>query len=141
MPINAVNMLINGTAVSSSNPVPIQDIGSGLITLIEQSATITAASSGTCTLAGTANKTTYIRGFTVTAAVAAAIVSGLVTITGLTNTMNFQFDNLATGQSALQQYFGEDGIPASAPNTAIVINIPAITGGAAIAVNAWGYQL
>jgi len=73
--------------------------------------------------------------------VAAAIVSGLVTVTGLTNTLNFYYAILATGQSLFQQYLGEEGIPASAANTAIVINFPAITGGGNTAISVWGYQL
>ena len=131
---------VGGSAISASNPLPISDVG-GAVTLIEQSATINAAASGTCTLAGTSGKTTYIRGFTISSAAAVAIVSGLVTLTGLTNTMNFYYDNLAVGQSGLFVFFGEDGIPASAANTGIVVNFPAITGGAATAINVWGYQL
>jgi hypothetical protein len=131
---------VGGTAVSLTNPFPIVDAGAGAVTLIEQSALITAAASGSCTLAANASKTTYLRGFTITSAAATAIVSGQVTITGLTNAMNLYYDNLAVGQSLVQITFGEDGIPGSAINTAIVINFPAITGGAATAINMWGYQ-
>lgn len=141
MPINSANLLLGGSPVTAGNPVPIQAVGYGTATSVEQSASISAGASGSCTLAGTANKTTYIVGFTITSATVAAAVSGTVTITGLTNTMSYTYDNLVANQSLLSQYFGERGIPASASNTAIVVNFPAITGGGATTVVAWGYQL
>lgn len=139
-PIITQTALITSTGpfVDVNHPLPVSTTNG---TTIENSTTILAAASGSVSLAAAVGKTTYIRGFIVTAAAAAAVVSGLITITGLTITMNFQFDNLVTGQSILSEYFGEAGIPASAANTAITVNIPAITGGAAIAVSVWGYQL
>ena len=108
-------------------------------TQIEQSATVAAAAAGTVTLAGVAGKTTYIRGFAVTSVPAIAIVSGLVTLTGLTNTMNYQYSILVTG-GQLIVLFGV-GVPASAQNTAIVLNFPAIVGGSASALAVWGVQI
>lgn len=142
------NVNANGqTTASGSSPVVLASdkaitvAGTNGITIVEQSASIAAQAAGTCTLAGAASKTTYIRGFVISAQAAVAVVSGTITVTGLTNTLSFTFDNLVTGQSLLNIFFGEAGIPASATNTGIVVNVPAITGGAAITVAAWGYQL
>lgn len=143
--VPAVGMMVsNGTTwdrVSTTKPVPVQDVGSGAVTIVQQSASIVAGAAGTCTLAATGGKTTYIVGFTITSAAVAAVVNGTVTITGLANTFSLTYDNLVTGQSYLSQYYGERGIPASAVNTTIVVNFPAITGGGATTINAWGYQL
>ncbi|SRR6266487_1453991 len=149
--VNVDNVNPNGQATMANSspvtialdqsPIPIQDVGVGSTTPLEVGTTVSAGASGTVTLAGVAAKYTYIRGFKISSAAAAAIVSGLVTVTGLTNTLSFYYDNLATGQSDLEIYFGEAGVRASAVNTSIVVNFPAITGGAATAIAAWGYQL
>jgi hypothetical protein len=109
--------------------------------VVYQSGTFAAAAAGTVTLTAVAGKTTYIRGFTVTAAPAAAIVSGLVTVSGLANALGFQFTESATAQSIISQFFGNYGIPASGVNVPIILNLPAITGGAASALVIWGYQI
>jgi hypothetical protein len=147
---NPISSTLVPTPLGNSNPLLTTASGTGATTaiggqgtttVVENSTTVGAGASGSVTLPATAGKTTYLRGCTVTAAVAAAIVAGLITITGLTNTLNFQFENLAVGQSVLFLSFGETGLPASAPNTPIVLNFPAITGGAAAALSIWGYQL
>ena len=103
------------------------------------SATAAAAASCAATLAGTAGKTTYIMGFVITTAAPAAAVTGTATITGLSTTLNFQIVESVTFGGELVVEFPFP-IPASAPNTAIVVTLPAITSGAVSAVSAWGFQ-
>lgn len=124
-----------------TNPVPVMNVQSGIITPIEQSATIAGAAAGTCTLTGVAGKFTYLRGFTVTSVPAAAVVSGLITVTGLTNTLNYYYSMLVTGESTLSVIFGDPGIQSSAVATSIVVNFPAVVGGSNTAISMHGYVL
>lgn len=116
-------------------------------TPITASATGTTAAT-TATLAAAAGKTTYICGFSYTGTNAtAANGATTVTITGtITGTMNFGYPTLAAGAAtpnngSLDETF-TPCIAASAINTAIVVNGPALGAGATLAtVSAWGYQL
>jgi hypothetical protein len=136
-----IPITVGGVPVTFGNPLPIGDSGQAAGVFISSKTDLVAGSSGSATLASALGKTTYIRGYIVSSAAVAAIVSGLVTFTGLTNSIDFYYDNLATGQSLVNQYFGDIGIPASAVNTAIVLNFPTITGGGATSIYMWGYQL
>jgi hypothetical protein len=114
---------------------------------------ITASATGTtgaiaATLPAVAAKTTYLCGFYYTgtnATVANTVTT--VTITGtIGGTMNFGFPTLAAAATVPNTLpLDEEFIPciaASAPNTAIVVNGPALGAGATLAtVSAWGFQL
>jgi hypothetical protein len=114
---------------------------------------VTASATGTtgaitATLPAAAGKTTYICGFQFTGTNAtAANPATNVTITGtISGTLNFGFPTLAAGAAvANTPPVGEVFAPciqASASNTAIVVNGPALGAGATlVSVSAWGYQL
>lgn len=114
---------------------------------------ITASATGstgaiTATLAAAAGKTTYICGFYFTGTNAtAANGATTVTITGtIGGTMNFGFPTLALGATVPNTLpIDEEFIPcvaASAVNTAIVVNGPALGAGSTlVTATAWGYQL
>jgi hypothetical protein len=114
---------------------------------------ITATATGTtgaitATLAAAAGKTTYICGFSFTGTNAtAANTTATITVTGtITGTMNFGYPTLALGATvpnngSLDETF-QPCIPASAINSAIVVNGPALGAGATlVTASAWGYQL
>jgi hypothetical protein len=93
------------------------------------------------TLAGTAGKTTYICGFTVSA-IGGTADPGPVTIAGVVgSSMTFQMSlNNANTASIIQQDF-TPCIPASAANTAITTTTTAALGATAVSVVSFGYQL
>lgn len=102
----------------------------------------------TATLPAAAGKTTYICGFQFAGTNAtAANPATNVTITGtISGTLNFGFPTLAAGAAvANTPPVGEVFTPciqASAINTPIVVNGPALGAGATlVTVTAWGYQL
>ena len=96
----------------------------------------------TATLAAVAGMTTYICGFNSTSN-ATALAQGTLTLTGvITGTMSFAQTTTAntTANAPLAQTFSPC-VPASAANTAIVVNVPAPGSGGVSATSAWGYQL
>src|SRR6266849_340723 len=102
-----------------------------------------AAAANNQTLANAAAKMTYITGFTITGggATGASIIT--VTVTGLTNTLTY-FVPIPAGAGVsitpLYVFFARP-IPASAVNTAIVVNVPSFgAGNTAAAANAYGFQ-
>jgi hypothetical protein len=104
-----------------------------------------AAAATTATLAGTAAKTTYITGFEVTGAGATAASVIVITVTGLlggTETYILAIPAGATvGVTPLVVQFSLP-VPASAVNTAIVVNVPSFGAGSTnAAVVAHGFQL
>lgn len=102
-----------------------------------------AAAANNQTLAAAAGLRTYIAGVMVSGggATAASIIQ--VTITGLTNTLSFNVPIPAganVGVQALQLLF-DPPLPASADNTAIVVNVPSFgAGNTAASASAWGFQ-
>ncbi len=137
-PLNVIPQLGNGNAITGPNPVPVAEELAGV--QVSNSTTLAGAASGSVTLPGVANKTTYIRGFIISSINAAATVSGLVTLTGtISGTLNFEYVQLTTG--GLLVFTPGTGIAASAVNTPIVLNFPAITSGSATALTIWGIQL
>jgi hypothetical protein len=114
---------------------------------------VTASATGTtgaitATLPAVAGKTTYICGFQFMGTNAtAANPATNVTITGtIGGTLNFAYPTLAAGAAiANTPPVGEVFTPciqASAINTAIVVNGPALGAGATLTtVSAWGFQL
>lgn len=110
-------------------------------TPITASATGTTAAT-TATLAGVANKTTYICGFSIRAN-ATATATGTATVTGtVTATLSYvQWTSpLATGIGTVERSFGLC-IPASAVNTGIAVISAAPGAGGTVSVTANGYQL
>lgn len=101
--------------------------------------TAAAAASTTVSLAAVAGKTNYLTGFTITTGLAAAAVEGLVTITGLAlGTLNYRIAATTAIPESLVFKFPTP-LAASAVNTAITINWPAITSGPAVAINVHGF--
>lgn len=110
-------------------------------TPVTASATAAAAAANTVTLPAVPGQTTYINGFVVTSGIPGANQIGVVTVTGCAGgTLSFQFPE-TTGFGGQIIMFFPYPIPASAPNTAISVNIPAIASGAVTAAVAYGFQL
>lgn len=119
--------------------MPVSPQESSLIP-VGASATAAAALINAVTLPAVAGKTTYLRGFIITAGNVAAVVLGVVTVTGLAvGTQNFQFVE-TVGAGAVLSVEYPDLMAASAPNTAIVVTLPAIATGGVSAVAVWGFQ-
>ncbi len=102
-----------------------------------------AAAAITATLAGAAGKRTFISGFVVTGAGATAASVIEVTVTGPAVTMRYKITvpaGAAVGVPALVVDFRQP-LPASADNTAIVVNVPSFgAGNTAAAVAAYGFR-
>ena len=104
-----------------------------------------AAAAGTATLTPSATTTAYISGFEVTGAGATGASNILVTVTGLlggTTTYVMTIPaGVTTAVSPLMVEFSP-ALPASAINTAIVVNVPSFgAGNTNAAVVAHGYQI
>jgi len=106
-------------------------------------------SSQAVTLAGVANKTTYICGFTISglgATSATAVTATIATLakgdgTGVTWSYSYVF---ASGATAISQPLAVQFsmcIPASAIGAAITVTVPGAAGNTATQINAHGYQL
>jgi hypothetical protein len=94
------------------------------------SATVAAASNNQ-TLAAAVGRRTYITGFTVSGGGATAASVIQVTVTGLTTTLSFNIAvpaGVANGILPLSLDF-DPPLPASADNTAIVVNVPSFGAG------------
>jgi|SRR5712664_755150 len=102
-----------------------------------------AAAANNQTLAGVASRTTYITGFSVTGAGATAGSVIAVTITGLANTLTYYVTipaGAGVGVTPLTVEFSRP-LPASAQNTAIVVNVPSFgAGNTQAAATARGFQ-
>jgi hypothetical protein len=103
-----------------------------------------AAGANNQTLGAAANKMTYLAGFAVTGLGATAAGSITVTTTGLTADLSFVLPipaGVTAGVTPLVVTF-DPPIPASAVNTAIVINVPSFGGGNTTAsASAWGFRV
>lgn len=102
------------------------------------------AQANNATLAAAAGVTTYISGFAVTGAGATAASVITVTVTGtVSGTLNFTLAipaGAAVGVPALVVDFGRP-LAASAPNTAIVVNVPSFgAGNTNASTSAWGFR-
>lgn len=148
----AILVPLGQTTKSASIPVTIASdqgtIGAGTsqypsgATVIAVTATGTTAAT-VATLPGAVGKTTYISGFTITAD-ATALTTGTATVSGLIGPTTFSYvqtvSAATSGASVLNLGFNP-AIPASAPNTAIVVTSAAAGTAGNTVVNAWGYQL
>jgi len=108
--------------------------------VLEDSAT-GAAAAITATLAAAAGTRTRISGFSVTGSGATGASRVVVTVTGLTDTLSFVMTipaGVTLAVVELKCHF-DPPLPASADNTAIVVNVPSFgAGNTNAAVAAWG---
>lgn len=121
--------------VDLTHPLPV--------VLTPPGAGITGNATGTTgavvgTLAASANKTTYICGFDVTAVGGTAQV-GPITVAGLVGGSATYYLASSAGGSVLPIRY-TPCIPGSAVNTAITITTTADGTASAVTVNSWGYQ-
>jgi hypothetical protein len=139
-------VLLLAAALSLASPVAAQVPPTRAIQVQNSSGTV-AAAVATATLPALTNRVTYICGFTITStgATAAAVVSP--TVTGVVGgTMTFTYAAVAGATAANQPLVvqfgtGDTCIPATAPNTTIVVSVPSLgTGNTNDTVSAWGYQ-
>lgn len=132
--VSVIEGVVGGTPVATSQG------GTDL------TASSTGAATGlTETLAGASGKTTYISGFEVTGLGATAASGITITVTGtITGTLSYVLAipaGVTLGVVPLLVEFARP-IPASALNTAIVVNVPSFGGGNALAAaTAHGFQL
>lgn len=140
----------DGTGTGTADVAKVDTGGNTYVLLASQYPSIavplTVTATGTtaattATLAGTAAKTTYICGFTISADATTA-VAGNATVTGtISGSLNFiQNVGAATAAGMLTQTFSPC-IPASGQNVGIAVNSAAAGIAGNTAVNAWGYQL
>lgn len=127
--------------VSGVGYLPAQAYGSGQTPVTNSNTGAATAITGT--LAAVANKTQYITGFAVTGAGATAASVINVTVTGtISGTLNFNLvvpAGATTSINPLIVQFSQP-IPASAVNTAIVVNVPSFgVGNTNAAVVAHGF--
>ena len=144
-----VNVDSTGTEISALNAGTVATPGTDVLTTQQAilfpaaSTAITGNATGTTgavvgTLAGVANKTTYICGFNVSAIGGTAAV-GPITVGGLiTSNQVYELASAASGNQLSEHMF--PCIPASGVATGITITTTADASAAAVAVNSWGYQ-
>lgn len=124
--------MLGGAAVSESGGTQPTTAASMVIgTIVSGDTGNLAAAAGTATLPAAAGKTTWAAGIVVTGLGATAGSTILVTITGPANPVNFAFTvpagaTLEAAQLALEFPIP---IPAAAPNTALVLNVPSFGAG------------
>lgn len=104
-----------------------------------------ANANAVATLAGVEGKTTYVTGISLTGSGASGGAVVLATLAGLVSgTQSFVYvaaSGASTGNAPLNLAF-DPPIPASAPNTAIVLTLPALGSGNTNAVaNITGFQI
>jgi hypothetical protein len=105
---------------------------------------VTGNAAAVATLPAAAGKTTWITGFEITSAGATAAAVVTVTVAGLTVPMHYVYVTAAGAAIGNQPLIVEfpKPVPASGPNTAITVTLPALgAGNTAAAVTAHGYQL
>jgi hypothetical protein len=134
-PATGATFPVSGTVTAT----PGSQYPSGAVPLTATATGTTAAT--VATLSGTAGKTTYICGFTISADATTALAAA-ATVTGtISGSLNYiQNVGAATAAGVLTQTFNPC-IPASATNTAIVITSAAAGLAGNTSVNGWGYQL
>lgn len=111
-------------------------------TVLEVSSTAAAAANNQ-TLAGAPGRTTYIEGFTVSGLGATAGSTIAITVTGIANTLTYEYTVPAgvTVAAPLLDVRFPDPIPATAQNTPIVVNVPSFgAGNTTAAASAYGFQ-
>lgn len=130
---------MNGTV----SPTTAGASTNGQATELQVAATAAAAANNQ-TLAASAGKRTYLSGFFVggLGATGASVIA--VTITGIAATMTYRMDIPAGAGVNVSRLFVTfpRPIPASADNTAIVVNVPSFgAGNTAADAAAWGFSI
>jgi hypothetical protein len=96
------------------------------------------------TLAGTAGKTTFICGFSVSGLGSTAGGQVSVTVATLTGPTTLTYSYVFAAGAAVAntpiQFTYNPCLPASAVNTAITVTVPGQAGNTATQINTWGYQ-
>jgi hypothetical protein len=115
------------------HPLPLD------VTAVMASAVGTAGGGITLHLPSAAGVLVYLSHLTITCPNVAAVVAGLVTLTGISTQLNWQYVETVSAGAWLDHHFNPP-VPASAPNTDIVLTVPPIAGGGVVAVNMFGYQ-
>ncbi len=130
----------NGAGAGSSAAAPAFFESLSVGTPVQASASCAAAAICSATLPAAVGKTTYLTSLAITTGPAAAVVSGLAMVSGSATTLNYYIvEPVATGGQLLVNL--ANPLAASAADTAIVVTLPAVAGGAISAVSATGYQL
>jgi hypothetical protein len=107
---------------------------------IAASATGAGGAQVAATLPATVNLTNKLRHFTVTAREVGSVVGGLVTVSGVAGgPLNYQFVDTVSAGGWIDVDF-DPPLPATGPNVAITVTLPAIVGGGAGAVTVSGWQ-
>lgn len=133
------DLLARGTTVVAITADPNGNVPTDLVVAAQ-----VAAAANNQTLAGVAGKTTYISGFHVDGLGATGASTITVTITGIGTTLSYTLSIPAGATVAITRLVVEFArpIPASAPNTAIVVNVPSFGAGNTVAqAGAHGFQL
>jgi hypothetical protein len=131
------------TSSSSTGPTLVGASTTGLATELEVAATVAAAANNQ-TLAASAGKRTFITGFHVggLGATGASVIT--LTVTGISVTMTYRF-SVPAGATLISPTLDVEfarPIPASADNTAIVVNVPTFgAGNTAADASARGYSV
>lgn len=144
------NGVVNGTGGVLVTGAPtglltasIGDYPQGAVPVDASSGNV-AAAAATATLPGVAGHTTWITGFEITSAGSTAALVVVATVTGPAVTLSYVYTTVAgvtLANAPLAVEFPKP-IPASAPNTAIVVSLPSLgAGNTNAAVSAHGYQL
>ncbi len=146
---NAVQVTTASPGGAAANPAFVQGVANGVPlavtqattgTQVQASASCAAAAICSVTLPAAVSKTTYLSTFAVTTGPPTAAVIGLATVSGPAATLNYYAtEGTAAGAQLLVGF--NDPVAASGPDTAIVVTLPAVTGGAVSAVTATGFQL
>jgi hypothetical protein len=132
-PSPAVSQLIAGMA-GQIQGWSFRDVGATTGSNQEKSTSTAIGAAIAVVLTDTAGEQTYITGFDVTLGIAAAAATVDVTVTGLTNPLNYEITAETTGEVTLSIRF-----PTPLPGTAITVSLPAVGGAAAAnAVTVYG---
>lgn len=111
-----------------------RDVGATTGSNQEKSVSTAVGAAISVVLTDTAGEQTSISGFDVTLGVAAAVATVDVTVTGLTNPLNYEVTTSTTGQTILSIRY-----PTPLPGSVITVSLPAVGGAAAAnAITAYG---
>lgn len=143
--MSAARALVSGPGIMAGIQLRESAFAVGGLTYVTASAANAAAANNVALAAGGAGVTTYVQGFAITGAGATAGSVIAVTLTGtIGGTLNYQIAipaGAGTSITPLVVEFTGQGIPASAPNTAITLNVPSFgAGNTNAAASIHGYQ-
>jgi hypothetical protein len=131
------NMCPNGAFDFQGRPVMVPCSSSAALNLTASTTATTGAFSASLTPA--AGKTASFCGFVITSGGTTTAEVVNVTVAGLGATLNYAYVFPSSGQGVLGIALPQC-IPASAPNTAITVSVPAGGTGTTAALTVWGNQ-